>query len=54
MMAMQGFSGTRLGLWTRRALRGGRRMGLCVPVMVVVLCVRLLFWKSWRCLLSRG
>lgn len=34
MMVMQGFSGARLGLCTRRVLSGGSRMGLCLPVMV--------------------
>lgn len=35
MMAMQGFSGTRFGLCTRRAFSGGRRIGLCAPDIVV-------------------
>lgn len=34
MMAMQGFSGTRFGLCTRRAFSGGRRIGLCAPDIV--------------------
>lgn len=36
IIAMQGFSGCRLGLCTRRVLRGGRRMGLWPPDMVSV------------------
>ncbi len=31
MMAMQGFSGWRLGAWTRSVLSGGSRIGLCPP-----------------------
>lgn len=41
MMAMHGFSGWRLGLCTRRVLRGGRRMALALPDMlgeIVCLC----------------
>lgn len=41
MTAMQGFSACRLGLWTRRVLRGGRRMGFWPAIVNRVEGIRL-------------
>ena len=51
MMARQGFSTSRLGLWTRRRFSGGSRMGLCVPVMMAMGRQRE-STRSWWCLFA--